>query len=147
MLRAEGGAKSRPECDAQPSAASARPEGGTSSAAPIADESTTPKPPEPRRKERAQLKAFVDALPAPARPILGLLAQGLSSALSATIVLAQFAVYVTIWMSPVLLWGGRKWVSWYVGGYVRRAQRVLGWAGWLLKQLSRRSGGGAPPAA
>ena len=144
MPRAQGGAK--PERGDQPHAG-ARAAGDASAADRFADEPPTPTAPEPRREERVQLKAFVDALPAPARPAVALLARVFSVALSVTIVLAKFAMYLTIWMSPVLLWGGRKWVSWYVGGYVRKAQRVLGWAGWLLKLLSRGNGGGAPPTA
>lgn len=61
--------------------------------------------------------------------------------------LLKFAVRLAIWGSPVLILSARKWVSWYIGGYIRKAQRLLGWAGWLLGLLPKGAGAGGGAAA
>ena len=45
-----------------------------------------------------------------------------------------------------MVWMGSKWVQWYVLSYVKKAQRVLNWAVWLLGWLPKGSAGAAAGA-
>ena len=90
-----------------------------------------------------------EAFPGPVQPAVTLLAD-LAAAVApllrglavAALKLGKVALYVAIWVSPVVLWAGSKWARWYIMSYVRKAERVLRWAGWALSLLPKSSGGG-----
>lgn len=94
--------------------------------------------------------AFADALPPALRPAAVMLigiaraAAPLSRAgLTATRKLGHAGWALIALFLPLLVWMGSKWVQWYVMSYVKKAQRVLSWAVWLLGLMPKGSAGAA----
>jgi hypothetical protein len=100
----------------------------------------------PRQEAGYDWKRAVDAFPRPLQPAAAKLI-GFGRALmplfavlwSTTVSFANLALRLIIWMSPVLIWAGRKYIKWYVLapvlGTYNKVVRILRWGLWGAERI------------